>query len=377
MKSKTRKIITALTALAMTLSMSMSAGAETLLDAADSNTFLTETESSSAILNFDPESNTYELLDGDGNAIVLEDEEEEELPEISSEETQTTLKVKAVVSEAVTTAPDDNTETVTTTVTTVPLNWYIARYRADAQSEVAAMTTVKPVTTVKKTTTKVTTTTTKTTTTTTTTKSRYKGIDVSRHQGTIDWAKVKKSGIEFVMIRAGYGKYSDQVDANFKTNITNAQKAGLDCGVYWYSYALNTSDALAEAKTCYNTIKGYKLSYPVAFDIEESSQMALTTTQVSNITKVFCEYLESQKYYVSVYSFASMLKDKMNSSVLTSYDIWVAHINVSKPNFSGNYGMWQYSHTGSVSGISGNVDLDYSYKYYPGIMKKQKLNGYT
>lgn len=374
MKSKTRKIITALTALAMTLSMSMSVGAETLLDVADSNTFLTETESSSAILNFDPESNTYELLDGDGNAIDLEDEEEE-LPEISSEETQTTLKIKATVSEAVTTAPADTTETVTTTVTTVPKNWYIARYREEAKSEVAAMTTVKPVTTVKKTTTKVTTTT--KATTTTTTKSRYKGIDVSRHQGTIDWAKVKKSGIEFVMIRAGYGKYSDQVDANFKTNITNAQKAGLDCGVYWYSYALNTSDALAEAKTCYNTIKGYKLSYPVAFDIEESSQMALTTTQVSNITKVFCEYLESQKYYVSVYSFASMLKDKMNSSVLTKYDIWVAHINVSKPNYSGNYGMWQYSHTGSVSGISGNVDLDYSYKYYPGIMKKQKLNGYT
>lgn len=372
MKSKTRKIITALTALAMTLSMSMSAGAETLLDIADGNTYLTETESSSAILNFDPESNTYELLDQDGNAISLEDEDEEEFPELSSEETKT--NVKASVSAAVTTAPADNTETVTTTVTTVPLNWYIARYREEVQSEIAAMTTVKPATTVKKTTTKVTTT---TKNTTTTTKSRYKGIDVSRHQGTIDWAKVKKSGIEFVMIRAGYGKYSDQVDANFKTNIAGAQKAGLDCGVYWYSYALNTSDALAEAKTCYNTIKGYKLSYPVAFDIEESSQMALTTTQVSNITKVFCEYLESQKYYVSVYSFASMLKDKMNSSVLTKYDIWVAHINVSQPNYSGNYGMWQYSHTGSVSGISGNVDLDYSYKYYPGIMKKQKLNGYT
>lgn len=375
MSSKTKKIITALTALAMTLSLGMSAGAETLLDIADGNTFLAETESSSAILNYDPENNTYELLDSEGNEISLEDEEEE-IPETASDETQTTLKIKASVSAVTTTAPADSTETVTTTVTTVPLNWYIARYRSEAKSEVAAMTTVKPVTTVRKTTTKVTTTT-KKTTTTTTTKSRYKGIDVSRFQGTIDWTKVKNAGIEFVMIRAGYGKYADQVDANFKTNIAGAQKAGIDCGVYWYSYALNTSDALAEAKTCYNTIKGYKLSYPVAFDIEESSQMALTTTQVSNITKVFCEYLESQNYYVSVYSFASMLKDKMNSSVLTSYDIWVAHINVSAPNYSGNYGMWQYSHTGSVNGISGNVDLDYSYKYYPAIMKNKKLNGYT
>lgn len=375
MKSKNRKIITALTALAMTFSMSMSAGAETLLDIANNNV---PTEESSAILNFDAESNTYELLDSSGNAVVLEDDEEE-LPEISSEETKTT--VKSTVSAAVTTAPADTTETVTTTVTTVPKDWYVAKYICEARSELAAMTTVKPATTTKKTTTttttKATTTTKKTTTTTTTTKSRYKGIDVSRHQGTIDWTKVKKAGIEFVMIRAGYGKYSDQVDANFKTNIAAAQKAGIDCGVYWYSYALSTSDALAEAKVCYNTIKGYKLSYPVAFDIEDPTQMSLTTTQISNITKTFCEYLESQKYYVSVYSFASMLKDKMNTSVLTSYDIWVAHINVSAPNYSGNYGMWQYSHTGSVSGISGNVDLDYSYKYYPGIMKKHKLNGYT
>lgn len=372
MKSKNRKIITALTALVMTFSISMSASAETLLDFAY-DTY--PTESNSAIFNYDPENNTYELVDGDGNVIALEDEEEE-LPEISSEETKTTVKGKAGISAAVTTAPEGKTETAATTVTTVPKKWYIARYREEVRSEIAAMTTVKPVTTTKRTTTTKATTTTKKTTTTTT-KSRYKGIDVSRHQGTIDWTKVKNAGIEFVMIRAGYGKYSDQVDANFKTNIAGAQKAGIDCGVYWYSYALSTSDALAEAKVCYNTIKGYKLSYPVAFDIEDESQMGLTTTQISNITKVFCEYLESQKYYVSVYSFASMLKDKMNSSVLTSYDIWVAHINVSKPNYSGNYGMWQYSHTGSVSGISGNVDLDYSYKYYPGIMKKNKLNGYT
>ena len=100
-------------------------------------------------------------------------------------------------------------------------------------------------------------------------------------------------------------------------------------------------------------------------------------TQISNITKVFCDYLENKQYYVSVYSYASLLNTKMNSSVLSSYDVWVAHTGVSKPNFIGNYGMWQYSHTGKVNGISGNVDLNYGYKDYPGIMKKNKLNGYT
>ena len=179
------------------------------------------------------------------------------------------------------------------------------------------------------------------------------------------------------MIRAGYGMEYDQVDANFHTNIKNAQAAGLECGVYWYSYAVSTSEALKEAKVCYNTIKGYKLSYPVAFDIEDPTQTGLSVTTISNMTKVFCNYLEEQKYYVSVYSYASFLKDKMNSSVLSRYDIWVAHTGVSKPSYTGSYGMWQYSHTGKVNGISGNVDLNYGYKNYPSIMKSKKLNGYT
>ncbi len=383
MKSKNKRIVTALTAFVMTFSMGAGAGAETLLDIAQNNVPL---ESSSAIYSYDPENDTYELTDSKGNVIDLGgDEDETDIPEEeNSGDIQTTIKLNngssaSVKVAAVTTVPAGQSKTTVTT-TTVPKVWYVGRRRSVARSEVAAITVVKPLTTVKKTTTtvkKTTTTTTTKKTTTTTTKARYNGIDVARFQGDIDWTKVKKAGIDFVMIRAGYGRCADQVDANFKVNIAGAQKAGIDCGVYWYSYALTTADALKEAKTCYNTIKGYKLSYPVAFDIEESSQMSLSTTLVSNITKVFCDYLEDQKYYVSVYSFASMLKDKMNSSVLTSYDIWVAHINVSKPNYSGNYGIWQYSHTGRVSGIDTVVDLDYSYKYYPAIMKKNKLNGYT
>ena len=364
MKSKNPKIATVLTALVMTFSIGFSANAESLLDL--TNTY--SKEGSSAILNYDPENNTYELVDGDGKVIETETIQNDNLPE--SEETVNNVNTDTA---PVTEPPAEHSVTVATT-TTIPRNWYIARYREEVLSEIAASTTAKPVTTTIKTTTTVKTTTTKTTTTT---KSVRDGIDVSRHQGTIDWTKVKKAGIEFVMIRAGYGMYSDQVDANFKTNIAGAQKAGIECGVYWYSYAVNTSEALKEAKVCYDAIKGYKLSYPVAFDIEDDSQTHLTMTQISNITKVFCDYLENKQYYVSVYSYASLLNTKMNSSVLSSYDVWVAHTGVSKPNFSGNYGMWQYSHTGKVNGISGNVDLNYGYKDYPGIMKKNKLNGYT
>ena len=105
------------------------------------------------------------------------------------------------------------------------------------------------------------------------------------------------------MIRAGYGMEYDQVDANFHTNIKNAQAAGLECGVYWYSYAVSTSEALKEAKVCYNTIKGYKLSYPVAFDIEDPTQTGLSVTTISNMTKVFlknrnimCQYIAMQAF---------------------------------------------------------------------------------
>ncbi len=385
MKSKKKRILTTLTALAMTFSANLAVSAHTLTDYSEGDTLPTE---NSAILSYNTETMGYEFLDEDGNVVLeqaevaVEEEAEAEVPtEEATEETTEAPSEKPITTTPkknsativisggtiVTTAPV--TEVVTTTTTTIPPGSYVARYRAEAKSEVAAMTTVR--TTIKTTTTR------KTTTTTTTTKTVYKGIDVSKYQGTIDWTKVKKAGIDFVMVRAGYGREYSQVDPKFAANVKGAQAAGIETGVYWYSYATSTSAALQEAKVCYDTIKGYKLSYPVAFDIEDPTQMKLTTTQISNIIKVFCDYLESKKYYVCVYSFASMLNTKMNSSVLSSYDIWVAHINTTKPSYSGKYGMWQYSHTGRVNGISGDVDLDYSYKDYPSIIKKNKLNGYT
>lgn len=354
---KSKKFIVMIAAAVMMTSLGMTANAQTLLDET-----LTYDSNKSALLNYDPESDTYELLDEDGNEI--------------SEDIYVNIPL-------VTDAPESS-ETTATTVTTVSTTKYISpagtvppyvgRLRAEIISERALLTTTTTAKTTVKTTVK---TTAKTTTkATTTTKARYDGIDVSRYQGSINWKKVKAAGIDFVMIRAGYGMEYDQVDANFHTNIKNAQAAGLECGVYWYSYAVNTSEALKEAKVCYNTIKGYKLSYPVAFDIEDPSQTGLSMTTISNITKVFCNYMESQKYYVSVYSYVSFLKDKMNSSVYSRYDMWIAHTGVSTPSYSHNYGMWQYSHTGRVNGISGNVDLDYGYKNYPTIMKSKKLNGY-
>ncbi len=321
--------------------------------------------SKSAYLEYDEKIGNFRLFTDEGSEM------EEFTYDAGSENTEASDTVTTQA--AVTTTVITGVIRVTTSTTAKPTSpaktvpEYTGRRRADALAERSSYLNAYTTTT---------TTTTKATTTTTVSKSVYKGIDVSRHQGNIDWNKVKASGIEFVMIRAGYGMESDQVDLKFHENIKAAQAVGIDCGVYWYSYALNTAEALREAKLCYNTIKGYKLTYPVAFDIEDPSQSHLTMTEISNITKTFCDYLEGQKYFVAVYSYASMLNSKMNSSVLSRYDIWVAHTEVSKPNFSGKYGMWQYSWKGKVNGISTDVDLDYSYKNYPELIKKNKLNGF-
>lgn len=202
------------------------------------------------------------------------------------------------------------------------------------------------------------------------------GIDVSTFQGNIDWNTVKQSGVDFAIIRAGYGREVSQVDARFHENMQKAKEADIDCGAYWYSYATTPEAAVLEAEACYEVIKDYQFEYPIVFDIEEESQRKLSTATVSAIIESFCSTLEEKGYYVSLYSYASFLNSHVYESTLEKYDVWVAHYNVDKPNYSGNYGMWQYSSTGAVSGIGGNVDMDYSYKNYPYLMSKYHLNGF-
>lgn len=192
-----------------------------------------------------------------------------------------------------------------------------------------------------------------------------KGIDVSQWQGNIDWQAVKDSGVDFAIIRAGYGKLVSQKDPTFDYNVQNAQRVGLNCGTYWYSYALTVEDAQAEAEACYEIIKNYDFNYPVYFDIEDPSQSHLSAAQISAIIETFCTTLQEKGCYVGIYSYANFLTTHVFETVLKKYDVWVAHFDVMQPDFNGEYGMWQYSSTGSVNGINGNVDMDYSYINYP------------
>lgn len=203
----------------------------------------------------------------------------------------------------------------------------------------------------------------------------FKGIDVSRYQQNIDFKKVKAAGIDYVIIRAGYGKYAHQKDPYFEINYKAAKAAGLKVGAYWYSYAATVVEAKAEAQTCINAIKGKTFEYPIYFDLEERSQFAKGRAFCNSLVKTFCNALEHAGYWAGLYISRSPLQQYISASVAKRYALWVAEYG-SRCNYGRTYGMWQYSSTGRVSGISGNVDMDICYVDYPAKIKAAGLNGF-
>ena len=203
-----------------------------------------------------------------------------------------------------------------------------------------------------------------------------KGIDVSQWQGNIDFNKVKSAGIDFVILRAGYGKYITQKDPTFEDNYRKAKAVGLGVGAYWYSYATTTEDARAEAQTCMEAIKGKTFDYPIYFDLEEQKAFAKGRLTCSSMVETFCDALEKAGYFAGLYISRSPLQTYIASSVANRYALWVAEYG-SKCNYGGTYGMWQYSSEGRVGGISGNVDMDICYVDYPALIKNGGFNGYA
>lgn len=202
-----------------------------------------------------------------------------------------------------------------------------------------------------------------------------KGIDVSTHNGNIDWKKVKSSGIDFAILRAGYGRELSQKDARFEENYKNAKAVGIPVGAYWYSYAMSEDEARLEADVFLSIIKGKQFEFPVYFDVEEKKQFDLGKEKVSAIMRAFLKKVESAGYFVGLYGSASSLTTHTADDIKNRYTIWLAHW-VEKTNYSGAYVLWQYSDKGSVNGISGNVDLDICTTDFPAIIKAKRLNGF-
>ena len=202
----------------------------------------------------------------------------------------------------------------------------------------------------------------------------YKGIDVSQHQGDINWSKVANSGIKFAMIRIGYrgfGAAGGQAeDKNYKDNFKNAKANGLKVGLYYYSTALNVNEAQKDAEYLLSLLKKYgyqnQVTMPIALDLEVNSSTArdanVSKATRTNIANTFCNIIKNNGYTPMVYASKAFLKDNLNISQIP-YDIWVAQYN-STCTYTGNYAMWQYSSNGKVSGINSNVDCNICYKNY-------------
>ena len=204
----------------------------------------------------------------------------------------------------------------------------------------------------------------------------YNGIDVSSWQKDIDWKKVKKAGVQFAMLRSSFGWGNNQKDKYFEANYKGAKSVGIPVGCYHYSYAKNVQEAIKEADFCYSVIKGKQFEYPIAYDMEEPSVRALGKTKVSEIAKAFCERMESYGYYVCIYSSKYWFNTYFTDEIFNKYDIWLAEWS-EKPTCKKSFGIWQKSSKGSVSGITGNVDLNESYRDYTKIMKNNGLNGFN
>lgn len=190
----------------------------------------------------------------------------------------------------------------------------------------------------------------------------YQGIDVSKHQGYIDWQQVKNAGIDFAIIRCGYGRNTaNQDDVRWEYNASSCESLGIPYGVYLYSHADNTSEIDGEVQHVLRLLKGHKPTLPVYIDIEENRQFALGGAVLSGFAERFCSQIKKAGYKSGLYTSTSHWNAYFGAfAELPSYYHWVAQYNTSC-TYSGRYETWQYSNTGRVSGISGNVDRDIWY----------------
>lgn len=183
-----------------------------------------------------------------------------------------------------------------------------------------------------------------------------RGIDVSRWQGEIDWKQAAADDVSFVMLGT---RSKGAVDPYFHRNIQQASAAGVKVGVYIYSLATTVEMAEAEADFVLDLIHDYPVSYPVAFDMEDSTQGNLSKEELAAIANAFCKKISDAGYYPIIYANENWLKNKLDMSRM-DYPVWVARYS-ARPSYQ-NPVMWQATSTGSVKGINGNVDIDFQFK---------------
>ncbi len=201
------------------------------------------------------------------------------------------------------------------------------------------------------------------------------GVDVSVYQGDIDWAQVKADGIDFAIIRAGFrgttegGLFDDEL---FAENVEAALANDLEVGVYFFSQAISEEEAKAEADFVLSKIKDYKITYPIVFDWEIAAVMEdgtvprtqkVNTGEISSFAAAFCKEIEAAGKIAAFYTNKHLGYEGFNLKALEKYEMWYAEYQ-QKPSFHYQFDMWQFTETGKVPGISGDVDVNLSFKDY-------------
>ncbi|WP_027642714.1 GH25 family lysozyme [Enterocloster clostridioformis] len=202
----------------------------------------------------------------------------------------------------------------------------------------------------------------------------FRGIDVSRWQGDINWSQVAADDVSFVMLGT---RSKGAVDPYFHRNIQQASAAGVKVGVYIYSLAMTPEMAVEEANFVLNLIHDYPVSYPVAFDMEDSTQGTLSKDELAAIANAFCGRISEAGYYPVIYANDNWLVNKLDMSKM-NYPVWVARYS-AKPAYQ-NPVMWQATSTGAVNGISGNVDIDFQFRDFTSVIPAntwRTINGQT
>lgn len=210
----------------------------------------------------------------------------------------------------------------------------------------------------------------------------YRYIDVSRWQGTIDWAQVAAAGYKGAMLKTvstnrKLSKRADglYIDPTFETNYRNARAAGLDVGVYYYTYATNKDMVNAELSLLRQAVYGKELTLPVAVDVEDNKLVSLGKQDLTDLTAYALHEVEQMGFYAQLYTYTSFAKARLfvGGAALHPYDVWLADYTGKTPKVDFKYNAHQHTSKGSVPGISGNVDLNVTTLNYPRIIRKKGL----
>ena len=200
-----------------------------------------------------------------------------------------------------------------------------------------------------------------------------RGMDVSRYQGLVNWPAVAGAGIQFAMVRIGSSNGgAAYVDPYFQRNVQGAHDAGLKVGAYYFTYAKTRDQVNTELETFLMALAGLRLEYPVFVDVESNQLTGLGRQPLTELVRYAMDILNQSGWLPGYYTYTAFAQQYLDTQALAAYPLWIADYR-GYVGYSGSYDLWQYSSTGQVAGVEGNVDLDYSYKNFLPLLQEYQI----